>query len=137
MRLPARSLPWASPPVMSMPAASGRVAPWLSYAAASTPTPFAWWADGVLTPCSDTCTLKPFPSFGTSAGLCSTMAPTPYSQAPTSRSPLRSSSRRLKPPDGKPSHPPTDGRNGPGEQRGGGGRLPVKLVLATLTPSLL
>ena len=137
MRLPAPSLPWASPPPMSMPTASGPVAPWLSSAAASTPTPFAWWAAGVLTPCFDTCMLKPFPSSGISAAHAPPwrLHPTTGHRPPAARCRARRGS--LSHPTAKPTHPPTDGRNGPGEQGGGGGRLPVKLVLATLTPSLL
>ena len=102
-------------------AASTPVAPWPSSAAASTPTPSGWWAAGAPTPCFATCTPKPFPSSGTSAELCSPMAPTPFSRALTSRSPLHSSSRRLRHHSTAkypPTHPPMAGM---AQEQGGGG----------------
>ena len=119
-----------------MPEASALAAPWPFSAAASMPTPSAWWAAGVPTRCFDTCMPKLFPSSGASAGLCSPMAPTPYSRALTSRSPLHSSSWRLRHrlTANPPTHPPMAGMAQ--ESKGAGGRLPVKLVSATLTPSL-
>ena len=110
-----------------MPAASAPVAPWPSSAAASTPTSSGWWAAGAPTPCFATCTPKPFPSFETSAELCSPMAPTPFSRALTSRSPLHSSSRRLRhhsTANYPPTHPPMAGM---AQEQGGGGPTTSKV----------
>ena len=88
---------WASPPPMSMPEASALAAPWPFSAAASTPTPSACGPLAFRCDVSIPAHPSSSPHPGPQPDYAHPMAPIPYSRAlTTSRSPLHSSSRRLR-----------------------------------------